>query len=77
MSRLSYAARQEIRWSGLTLAAYARSIGWSNNEAGRWYGDSCGCSDDRCIGHHHDANEECGCLPVLISRALESGALRR
>lgn len=29
-----------------------------------WTGDSCGCVDDRCIGHHHDAGEPCGCLPA-------------
>lgn len=27
-----------------------------------WRGDECGCTDDRCIGHHHDGDERCGCL---------------
>lgn len=33
---------------------------------GGWGGDECGCPDDRCIGYHHDAEEECGCLPALL-----------
>lgn len=33
---------------------------------GRWRGDACGCPDDRCIGHHHGADEPCGCLRVLL-----------
>lgn len=37
---------------------------------GRWSGDACGCPDDRCIGHHHDANEPCGCLRALLSDYL-------
>ncbi len=27
-----------------------------------WPGDSCGCTDDRCTGYHHDAGAACGCL---------------
>lgn len=34
-----------------------------------WGGDACGCTDDRCIGHHHDADEDCGCLPELLKDA--------
>jgi len=37
---------------------------------GEWTGDECGCHDDRCIGHHHYAYDECGCLPYSISEFL-------
>lgn len=70
MTQLSVAAKQEIKDAGLTLRDYARSMGWDGNADGRWFGDSCGCSDDRCVGHRHDqADDPCGCLPVLIVRA--------
>lgn len=75
MTALSPDAKGQIREAGLTLRGYARSMMWADNEAGRWYGDTCGCSDDRCVGYHHDPTDECGCLPVLIARALaEAGA---
>lgn len=65
MTRLNNTARDTIRWSGLTIAAYIRD--WTGEPDGRtWYGDACGCTDDRCIGHHHESYDDCGCLPVLI-----------
>lgn len=60
---LSRVARRQIRESGLTIAAYIRD--WCPDD--RWLGDSCGCPDDRCIGYHHDENEECSCLDVTIA----------
>lgn len=60
-NRLSRAALHELRLYGLTRAQYAQHF-WDD---GRWHGDTCGCPDDRCVGYHHDADEECGCLPVL------------
>lgn len=33
--------------------------------AGQWAGDRCGCPDDRCIGHHHEPDEPCGCVQAL------------
>lgn len=39
---------------------------------GQWHGDSCGCKDDRCIGHHHSANEECSCLPALVDDYIQA-----
>lgn len=73
MTALTPTAKAEIKAAGLTLRDYARSMCWAfNDKFGVWYGDACGCSDDRCIGYHHDANEDCGCLPVLIERAGES-----
>lgn len=65
--RLTPLARAEIQQSGLTVAEYVRKAGWND---GDWHGDRCGCTDDRCIGHHHDENDDCGCLPVLIEEAL-------
>lgn len=52
---------------GFSIADWARANGWAD---GLWRGDRCGCPDDRCIGHHHAENEECGCLPALLD-ALE------
>ncbi|UYG15799.1 hypothetical protein BRM3_09085 [Brachybacterium huguangmaarense] len=60
--RLSVSARDAIRWSGLTIADYVRSA-WPD---GVWRGDACGCTDERCTGHHHDETEDCLCLPALI-----------
>lgn len=63
MSRLNADAKQALANAGITQAAWAREYFTD----GKWHGDKCGCSDDRCIGYHHDENEECGCLPALIS----------
>lgn len=66
MSRLNKAARARIQASGLTVAHYVRY----HFPSGKWGGDACGCSDDRCKdGFHHQPDEECGCLPVLIEQA--------
>lgn len=66
MSALSTLARGEIRAHGITIAAYIRY--WEGPAGnGKWRGDSCGCPDDRCIGYHHDPQDECGCLPVTIA----------
>lgn len=48
----------------VTETAWARF--WQAGDP-EWGGDECGCPDDRCIGHHHNANETCGCLRELIS----------
>jgi hypothetical protein len=65
-----------------TIRAYCRwaSVGWPGDPAhatfsaihahcppDHWHGDACGCTDDRCIGFHHDPDEPCGCLPVLLA----------
>ncbi len=70
MSALSAAAREQIRWSGLTIAGYTRH----HFPDGKWLGDSCGCIDDRCTGFHHDDSGDCGCLPVLISEVQEASS---
>lgn len=64
MTQLNQAARETLRWAGLTPGVWAKRHGYDSAKA--WRGDECGCPDDRCIGYHHDAEEECGCLPALI-----------
>lgn len=63
MPRLTPKARYEIKCSGATIAGFTRSR-WPD---GKWGGDSCGCTDDRCSGYHHDEHEECDCLAVLLA----------
>lgn len=63
--RLSAHARDVIRyWYGdpVTIAGFVRY--WCPD--GVWSGDDCGCTDDRCIGYHHDDLGDCGCLPVVL-----------
>lgn len=56
--RLTHAAKETLRGSGIAPAAWLRA---------HPHCDRCGCSDDRCMdGFHHDPDEECGCLPVRI-----------
>ncbi|MDA8440504.1 MAG: hypothetical protein M0Z51_16820 [Propionibacterium sp.] len=69
--RLDPSARERLRTSHIPVAAFARFNGWAD---GVWHGDRCGCTDDRCTdGYHHEAHEDCGCLPVLIDAYLEGG----
>ncbi len=77
MSRLSREARETIKWywagdSRLTIAEYVRH----HSPDGVWYGDTCGCTDDRCRGFHHDPDDDCGCLPVLLDMYAEPLAVR-
>ena len=62
MTQLNTAARDELGAAGISQSAWTRA----HFADGRWRGDACGCPDDRCIGRHHDADEPCGCLAVLI-----------
>ena len=64
---LDRAAKTALRDAGLTPKRWTATF---FPGATRWPGDVCGCPDDRCIGHHHDADEACGCLAALI-RATE------
>lgn len=77
MSELSPNARAQLAAAGISTEQWIANGGWYDVELdengvrrvtrdGKWRGDRCGCTDDRCIGHHHDAREDCGCLPVLI-----------
>lgn len=62
VSGLSRQARQIIRAHGYTPAQYAEA----HYPRGSWGGDTCGCSDDRCRGFHHEPDEECLCLSVQL-----------
>ncbi|TNC20901.1 helix-turn-helix domain-containing protein [Amycolatopsis alkalitolerans] len=67
--RLNSEAREQLRAAGISQAQWARLNYFPD---GKWYGDACGCPDDRCIGFHHDTNDECGCLPALLSNHIDS-----
>lgn len=69
---LNEAARLELRDAGISQAEWARRSGYAD---GKWGGDKCGCPDDRCIGHHHDAQDDCGCLRALLTDALREVTL--
>lgn len=62
--KLNDTARAELRTSNVDPAEWPQLNGYGPGE--EWRGDACGCTDDRCIGHHHDEAEPCGCLPALI-----------
>jgi hypothetical protein len=77
MTALNADAKAALKAAGVSQAAWARKWfpcnavpGDLSTEIGRpvWLGDACGCPDDRCTGYHHDDNEDCGCLPALLSR---------
>jgi hypothetical protein len=62
-SRLTQDAREALADAGLT------ERGWAQRHHGtdRWHGDTCGCPDDRCRGHHHKEADECGCIRSLLN----------
>lgn len=64
--RLNAAARDRLRWADLTAPGWAR---WCGFDDGLWYGDRCGCPDDRCMnGYHHEPSDPCGCLDALLAQ---------
>lgn len=63
-------ARQKLRNAGITPKAYARTF-WTD---GIWRGDTCGCPDDRCTGHHHNTDTNCDCIDTLISEHATANA---
>ena len=63
MSALNENALAELESIGLTEREWAR-VNWMR---GAWSGDRCGCMDDRCIGHHHASEDNCGCLPAALA----------
>jgi hypothetical protein len=65
MARLNLYAREILRDAGYTPKRWAETTGAISPE-GEWVGDACGCNDDRCIGYHHEEDEDCYCLPSLI-----------
>ena len=62
MTMLNASAKAALRSYGVSQAALARRYFTD----GRWHGDACGCPDDRCIGHHHDDPDDCGCLLFVL-----------
>ena len=60
---LSAHAREILRAYGFTPMQWAIANGQPD---GKWYGDACGCNDDRCAGYHHDESDECGCIYALL-----------
>ena len=67
MTALSATALSAIRAAGFTRPEWLRMWGY---DSGTWGGDRCGCLDDRCIGHHHEGAEGCGCLETMINDAV-------
>jgi hypothetical protein len=51
-----------VRFRAATIAGYTRHF----FPDGKWHGDRCGCPDDRCIGFHHDNEDDCGCLEPCL-----------
>lgn len=45
--------------------AHLEWLDYHGSTDGLWHGDRCGCPDDRCIDHHHDVDEPCGCVQAL------------
>lgn len=62
--KLNADARDTLRAWGVSQAAWIRHH--FGPDAKTWHGDACGCTDDRCIGHHHEGPGDCGCLDVLL-----------
>lgn len=67
MSALTRQAREIIKWrvwdtKNASIAGYTRHYFGDQ----RWGGDRCGCVDDRCIGYHHDREDNCECLPAWL-----------
>lgn len=62
MTELSTEARETLNRYGISADDWTRYFMGDST----WQGDSCGCPDDRCIGHHHAKDEECGCVSSLI-----------
>lgn len=67
MARLNDEARSTLASDDVTPRQWTL---YHQPDGGAWGGDSCGCPDDRCIGHHHEADEPCGCLRVLLPEYL-------
>jgi len=63
MTALSWDAKNQIAWSNVSQVVYIAF--WYPD--GVWGGDTCGCIDDRCIGYHHEAWEDCGCIRALLT----------
>lgn len=60
--QLTKQAKQQIKDAGLTITEYCQY--WMSDS--KWYGDKCGCPDDRCISFHHMEDDDCRCLEPCI-----------
>ncbi|MEU4674472.1 hypothetical protein AB0F91_42575 [Amycolatopsis sp. NPDC023774] len=60
-------ARERLAAAGISPTEWARR----NFQTEQRFGDACGCFDDRCIGHHHDVDDACGCLSALLEQEGE------
>lgn len=62
--KLTADARDTLRAHDVSQAHWIRHH--FGADAKSWHGDACGCPDDRCIGFHHDRQDDCQCLPTLL-----------
>lgn len=69
--RLNEEARDTLRAYEVSQAAWIRQH--FGADAKKWHGDACGCPDDRCISYHHDEQDDCQCLPALLSDVGSGG----
>lgn len=70
---LSRYARQVIVARGVKVGDYMTHVNGSSPPV--WYGDTCGCPDDRCSGgyHHDGGDDQCNCLPAVLDQMLGQG----
>lgn len=61
--RLDEDAREFLDGYGISEREWA--VYWQNGDPD-WAGDACGCPDNRCVGHHHAADEPCECIRTLV-----------
>lgn len=71
MTRLNEDARGALQSAEVSQAAWIRHHFGADVKT--WHGDSCGCPDDRCIGFHHDAQDDCSCLTALLADYRKAG----
>ena len=74
MRGLNYQAKETLALAGIPQATFGRE---NFRDAEVWHGDACGCTDDRCIGFHHDADEDCLCLPAQIENRERDAIIAR
>jgi hypothetical protein len=67
--KLTATALATLSESGVSPALWARA---NYSPDGVWHGDVCGCPDSgRCAnGYHHMREDDCGCLPALLTSFL-------
>lgn len=69
-SKFNATALGRLEAAGITPAQWAQLHGAIG---GTWFGDECGCPDNRCAnGFHHYGADDCGCLPALLEDLLNA-----